>query len=198
MPLFQVTSISAEIAGVTIEPLKPEHAPLLAAISTPETFRHYLTRIDPHDENNFLKWVNDRNAKGSFGHLIRWNGEPVGSSSIYDISDTHRSLEIGHTWYAPSQRGTALNPIVKLIMIGKAIEDWRAMRVQLKTDARNEMSIKAMRKLGFREEGILKNHLYLPHQDRWRDTMFFSVTPDIWPQVRWRLIERIEEFELSI
>ncbi|MCB0825963.1 MAG: GNAT family N-acetyltransferase [Armatimonadetes bacterium] len=198
MPPFQVTNITAELAGVTIEPLKPEHAPLLAQISTPETFQHYLTRIDPHDEDNFLKWVNDRNAPGSFGHLIRLNGEPVGSSSIYDISDFHRSLEIGHTWYTPDQRGTALNPIVKLIMIGKAIEDWRAMRVQLKTDARNEPSIKAMRKLAFREEGILKNHLYLPHQERWRDTMFFSVTPDIWPQVRWRLIERIEEFGISI
>jgi RimJ/RimL family protein N-acetyltransferase len=58
--------------------------------------------------------------------------------------------------------------------------------VELKTDALNERSRKAILRIGAKEEGIFRHHMVMP-SGRIRDTAYFSVIDDEWPEVKARL-----------
>ncbi len=57
------------------------------------------------------------------------------------------------------------------------------MRVEFKTDTRNERSRSALAAIGAKPEGIFRKHMYVPGAGR-RDSAYFSITDDDWPQVR--------------
>ncbi len=60
------------------------------------------------------------------------------------------------------------------------------VRVQFKTDVRNERSIHAIERLGAKREGVLRNHYLLP-DGRLRDSVFFSILDREWPEIKVRL-----------
>jgi RimJ/RimL family protein N-acetyltransferase len=100
------------------------------------------------------------------------------------------ALEIGFTWLSARARRTAINTEAKLLMLTHAFEVLRARRVQLKTDARNEVSRNAIQRLGARFEGVLRQSL--PAADGGvRDTAYFSILAAEWPVVKAALSERV-------
>ena len=68
-------------------------------------------------------------------------------------------VEIGWTWLHPSVWGTGVNVEAKLLMLTHAFETWGCRRVELKTDALNERSRRAMEALGARFEGVFRKHM---------------------------------------
>jgi RimJ/RimL family protein N-acetyltransferase len=64
------------------------------------------------------------------------------------------------------------------------------MRVELKTDARNERSRAAMAALPAQFEGIFRKHMLMPGIGV-RDSAFYSVIDDDWPAVRADLQRRL-------
>ena len=62
------------------------------------------------------------------------------------------------------------------------------MRVQLKTDARNSRSQRAIERIGAVREGVLRAHMILP-DGYVRDSVMYSITAMDWPEVRRRLEE---------
>jgi RimJ/RimL family protein N-acetyltransferase len=100
--------------------------------------------------------------------------------------------EIGGTWYAHSAQGTGLNLDCKRLLLGYAFETWRVIRVTLKTDARNRRSRAAIEKIGAGFEGVRRAHT--PAIDGTvRDSAYFSIVADEWPERRARLDEMISE-----
>ena len=71
-----------------------------------------------------------------------------------------------------------------------AFEDWGAIRVALKTDIRNLHSQAAIKKLGAKYEGMLRNQRIRP-DGSYRDTVIFSVIESEWPAVKARLQARL-------
>jgi len=64
-----------------------------------------------------------------------------------------------------------------------AFETLHAIRVQLKTDSRNERSQKAIERIGAKKEGVLRNHMIL--LDGYiRDSVFYSVLDTEWLDVK--------------
>jgi len=114
----------------------------------------------------------------------------VGMTSYLDISQANRAAEIGWTWYIPEAWGTVVNPEAKYLLLQHAFEDWQAIRVFLKTDARNLRSQAAIKKLGGQYEGTLRSERLLPNGYR-RDTVYFSILDDEWPSVKTKLAERL-------
>jgi RimJ/RimL family protein N-acetyltransferase len=109
---------------------------------------------------------------------------------MFGIDPQHRTLEIGYTWFRPEVRGTAINPEAKLLMLGAAFCAG-ARRVQFSVNAVNMLSQAAMLKLGAKQEGTLRNHR-ITWTGASRDTVLFSITEEEWPDVRQRLINRLE------
>lgn len=134
-------------------------------------------------EPGLAEYLESLPERGFFGLTAFVQGQAVGFSCYLDIRTEHWGLEIGHTFLAERWRGSGLNPAMKRLMIGQAIEEFGAVRVQFKTDARNWASRKAMTGMGFHEEGVWRNHLVMP-DGFLRDSVYFSVTPEDWPAIR--------------
>lgn len=132
------------------------------------------------------------------GSRIAWavrrlsDGKVVGTTSLYEIKPDYRRCEIGSTFYRPEARGGAVNPSCKRLLLGHAF-DSGAVRVEIITDAINPASQAAIRKLGARDEGVLRKHK-ITFKGRIRDTAQFAVLDDDWPEVRARLDARLAAF----
>lgn len=113
--------------------------------------------------------------------VLQATGEVVGTSSFIDIRPRDRAVEIGSTFYRPDVRGGVVNPACKRLMMAHAFA-CGAGRVQFKVDARNRRSQGAVTRLGAQREGALRKT-----QITWtgwrRDTVYFSVLDDEWPEV---------------
>jgi len=79
---------------------------------------------------------------------------------------------------------------MKFLLLRHAFEDWRAIRMQLKTDVNNLHSQNAILKLGAKFEGRLRNHRFRKDGSV-RDTMLYSITSYEWPVVKENLLRRI-------
>ena len=117
------------------------------------------------------------------------DGAVVGTTSLYEIKPEHRRCEVGSTFYRPDARGGAVNPACKRLLLDYAFSNG-AVRVEIITDAQNAASAAAIRKLGARDEGVLRKHK-ITWTGRVRDTAQFAVLDEGWPEVRRRLDERL-------
>jgi RimJ/RimL family protein N-acetyltransferase len=75
-------------------------------------------------------------------------------------------------------------------MLGHAFERVGCMRVELKTDARNERSRAALEALPAQFEGIFRRHMVTTNVGV-RDSAYYSITDEEWPQVRLNLERRL-------
>lgn len=177
-----------EGAHVRLEPLAPAHAaPLADATLGHDLFAHFPYVLSTREDVE--RWVDEMlgaQAAGSsvtFATLDRASGRVAGSTSFLAIERAHRRAEIGSTWIAPPWQRTALNTEAKYLMLRHAFEEAGANRIEFKTDFRNARSRAALRRIGAREEGTFRNHMVMP-DGRLRDSVYFSVIAEEWPDVK--------------
>jgi RimJ/RimL family protein N-acetyltransferase len=182
---------------VRLEPLRPHHGPeLLAAARSPEIWPWMPAALTT--ERAMAQFIADamkaeeKGLEYAFAVVGVGNGKVLGSTRYMDVQQAHRGLEIGWTWYRPDVWGTLTNPEAKFLLLRHAFEEWGALRVQLKTDARNLRSQAAIRKLGAQYEGTLRNHRIRP-DGTIRDTAMFSIIDTEWPAVKLGLLRRLGE-----
>lgn len=107
---------------------------------------------------------------------------PAGMASWLNIVPEHRRLELGHIWYAPAVQRTAINTETIYLMLCDSLDRLGYRRVEWKCDALNARSRKAALRLGFRFEGIFRQHMIVKHRNR--DTAWFALVDDDWPAVK--------------
>jgi N-acetyltransferase len=177
-----------------LEPLNRSHADdLWEAAQAPEIWR-WLVRLDGA-RDRFDAWLEQglaANAEGREGvFAIRdSSGTVVGSTRFMAVRRADRVVEIGWTWLNPSAWRTGLNVEVKLLLLGDAFERLGCVRVELKTDARNERSRAAIAAIPAQFEGVLRNHMIMPDVGL-RDSAYYSVIDSEWPDVRKNLTRRL-------
>lgn len=120
----------------------------------------------------------------------RSSGRIIGSTRFANIDRDHRHAEIGWTWINPQWWRTAINTEAKYLMLRHAFEEWKCIRVELKTAAKNQRSRAAIARIGATEEGILRHHMIQP-DGSYRDSVYFSILDEEWPDVKRRLEERL-------
>jgi RimJ/RimL family protein N-acetyltransferase len=129
-------------------------------------------------------------GEGPFATRLRSGGEAVGSSRYLNVRPQDRVVEIGWTWLNPSAWRTGANVEAKLLMLAHAFETLECVRVEFKTDARNERSRAALAAIPARFEGVLRNHMIVPDVGQ-RDSAYYSVIDGEWPAVRDNLRQRL-------
>lgn len=176
-----------------LEPLATRHAPgLAAACENDADGWRYLPDarpIGPAEMGAFIERALAQAVMSGdvpFAIIDRLTGEPVGSTRFLDIQPANRALEIGWTWLGPAWRRTSINTECKYLLLRHAFETLGAIRVQLRTDARNARSRAAILRIGAVQEGIFRRSRIL-HDGFIRDSVFFSVLDTEWPTVRMRL-----------
>ena len=204
-PILTCGALAGNI--VRLEPLSPEHVPGLqlaaegaatspfATVPAPETVEDYVAHsLARRDTGTYAPFAQVEVATGRVvGHTAYLTPRWMPDGRLF-------AVEVGSSWLSPTARGTAINPAAKLLLLTQALEDWSVDRVDIKTDARNEVARGAIAALGATFEGVL--HAWQPslapgEEGRPRDTAMFAITPEQWPGVRTRLVERIERRSTS-
>ncbi|MFL5537949.1 MAG: GNAT family N-acetyltransferase [Longimicrobiaceae bacterium] len=192
MPLEPVT---LEGRHVRLVPLTLEHVPALwEAAGDPDIWRWTLNR--PGSEADMRQYVEAALASRAAGRALPFatteaaTGRVIGSTRYHNWEPPHPRVEIGYTWIARPWQRTPVNTEAKYLMLRHAFETLGLARVELRTDALNARSRAAIARIGGVEEGILRRHM-LTDSGRIRDTVYFSILDDEWPQVKLRLEEKL-------
>ncbi|HEX7030239.1 MAG TPA: GNAT family protein [Gammaproteobacteria bacterium] len=180
---------------VRLEPLSPDHFDALCEIGLDED----LWRWTPQQittREQLRAYVDDALRERDEGRslpfaIVALADDAVAGCTRYgNIDSANRRLEIGWTWIGRSWQRTAVNTETKLQLLTHAFETLRMNRVELKTDALNERSRRAILRIGAKEEGTLRRHM-VTESGRLRDTVYFSILDDEWPAVKGALEERL-------
>jgi RimJ/RimL family protein N-acetyltransferase len=183
-------SLAARLEGrvVTLEPLGAEHeAGLRAAAADEQVWRWMITRdVDA--------WIgdalSDKPDRQPFAVLR--GGEVIGSTSYMSPVPEHRRLEIGNTWLTSSAWGSGANTEAKYLLLRHAFEDAGALRVEFKTDAKNDRARAALAAIPAEFEGIHRQHMIVRGGER-RDSAWYAVIVEDWPRVRAALEARLAD-----
>jgi RimJ/RimL family protein N-acetyltransferase len=194
--------LTTTLAGrlVTLEPLAEGHRDGLWEAAQADEIWIWLAHLNKSREF-FDYWfdltlASDAAGEGKPGETgafaVRRNadGVLVGSSRYLGVRRHDRVVEIGWTWFNPSAWRTGANIETKLLMFTRAFEALGCVRVELKTDARNERSRGAMAALPAQFEGIMRKHQITPDVGQ-RDSAYYSVIDEEWPAVRAALEARL-------
>ena len=177
---------------VRLEPLSLErHFEGLCAVGLdPQLWRWTLTCIETRDDlRRYAETALREQAEGRslpFATLDLVSGRVAGSTRYGNIDPPNRKLEIGWTWLGREFQRTHVNTEAKYLMLRHAFDVLGCVRVELKTNVLNRRSRDAMLRLGCTEEGTLRKH-GISERGVPRDTVYYSILDDEWPQVKTRL-----------
>ena len=189
---LEIKPVVLEGKHVRLEPMTQAHVPALAQIGIGHTFWDFMVYGAMNTEEDMHGWVTDvlsRATKGTdlpFVVIHLASGRVAGATRYLNIMPKDRGLEVGGTWYGIDFQRTAVNTECKYLLFKHAFETLGCIRVQLKTDSRNERSQKAIERIGAIKEGVLRNHMILP-DGYFRHSVFYSVLDTEWEGVKKRL-----------
>jgi RimJ/RimL family protein N-acetyltransferase len=187
---------------VVLKPLEARHEQGLFEVAQDPKIWRYIPfgaggTYDPAETRKaFHSWVEAALAESKAGNefpfatLDARTAEPIGSTRYLALRSAHRGLEIGWTWLAPSHWRTGANVEAKLLMLEHAFEQLGCLRVEFKTDARNERSRAALVALPARFEGVFRKHMIV-RGNQYRDSAYYSIVADEWPEVKEHLRRRL-------
>jgi RimJ/RimL family protein N-acetyltransferase len=181
---------------VRLEPLARRHEKGLFEAALDERIWRWMPYDASGSGESFHAWLEDALAASSAGKEVAFatldahTAEPVGSTRYLALRPEHGGLEIGWTWLAPTRWQTGANVEAKLLMLEHAFERLGCLRVEFKTDARNERSRAALAALPAEFEGIFRKHMLVRGGER-RDSAYYSIIDEEWPEVRDNLTRRI-------
>ncbi len=195
---MNITPITLTGRHVRLAPLAEAHVPDLCLVGLEPSIWRNMLYGDIDSEARMLGFVQDllrRQAAGAdlpFAVIDQVSGRAIGCTRFMDIQPRNRGVEIGGTWYGLAFRRTAANTECKYLLLRHAFEVWGCIRVQLKTDLRNERSQRAIERIGGVREGVLRNHMIRP-DGTLRDSVYYSIIDREWPAVKARLEELLKD-----
>ncbi len=126
--------------------------------------------------------------------VVRWkaSGEMIGVQTFMSNAPADLKIELGHIWYTPGAQGTGALMEATYLMLRHAF-DLGYQRLEWKCNALNERSRRVALRMGFKFEGVQEAHVIL--KNRRRDTAWFRMLADEWPECREKLETMLDAFE---
>lgn len=153
------------------------------SLNEPTTWKYGL--ITAAGEENLKSYVQQaiegREQKHSYAFIVfdKKTQQYAGSTRFYDIKISFQTLQLGYTWYGERFRGTGLNRHCKYLLLQFAFEQMNMLRVEFRADNTNERSINAMKRIGCKVEGILRQDVPKVTGER-RDSIVLSILKSEW------------------
>ena len=181
----QFPNVTLEDERVLLRPLEEnDYKNLLPFALNERGLWHYsLVRADGEDGlRNYMNIAfKEKKAGKEFPFIVfdKKNNAYAGSTRFYDINLPFKTTQLGYTWYGKNFQGTGLNKHCKFLLLEFAFEKLSLERVEFRADARNERSIAAMKSIGCKVDGILRNNMPTAEGGR-RDSIVLSILKDEW------------------
>lgn len=171
---------------VLLRPLLASDVENLLEISIyePETWQFSLVRANGRE--NLEKYIQialiakENKTELPFIVFDKKLGKYAGSTRFYDIQLPFKTLQLGYTWYGKDFRGTGLNKHCKFLLLQFAFETLGMERVEFRADNNNQRSIAAMKSIGCKVEGVLRNHMPTFDSEVRRDSIILSILRNEW------------------
>jgi RimJ/RimL family protein N-acetyltransferase len=181
-PLFRVSNGEATTLGER----------QVAVYDAEQLIWRYLP-YGPFDSSRELAQHLDALASGdrvrAFTVFDLLTGCQVGSLCYSANFPEHLKIEIAHVWYSPLVQRSKANLESTYLLLHHAFAlGYR--RLEWKCDSLNERSRRSALRMGFRFEGIQDAHYIV--KGRNRDTAWFRMLAEEWPDVRARLLEMLD------
>jgi len=168
-------------SSLYIRPSRLEDVEEMFSLTTdPEMWKFFTSDLSIKED--LVDWVNvgiNDNGRLALTVIDIKANKIIGATSIGNISSRDRRAEIGWTWLGKSFQGKGLNAQIKLLLVQYLFDECGLERIELKTDVLNIAARKAMAKIGFVEEGVLRSHTQMINNRR-RDTIFYSMLNSEW------------------
>ncbi|MES1223049.1 MAG: GNAT family protein [Bacteroidota bacterium] len=165
------------------------------SLNEPEIWK--FGQITAAGEKNLRNYINtavkNRDERKEYPFIIfdKKENTYAGSTRFYDIQPAYSTTQLGYTWYGKNFQRSGLNRHCKLLLLQFAFETWKLERVEFRADANNERSIEAMKAIGCKVEGVLRNHLPTYTGAR-RNSIVLSILKDEWfNEVKENLLQKI-------
>ena len=170
---------------VKLIPLKVEHVKSLLDISEePNLWTYFLEKGNGIEKlkKYVLKTINKRNFKQEYPFIIfdKLKNRYAGTTRFYEYSSDLKTIKLGHTWFGNEHRGTGLNKHCKFVLFQFAFETLQLERIGFGVHIRNEVSIAAMKSVGCKEEGVLRNYIPDLKGNGRADIILLSILKNEW------------------
>ncbi|MGE7885636.1 GNAT family N-acetyltransferase [Bacillus sp. NPDC094077] len=163
-----------------------------------EIWMYLIAKMDSYQDMEQYVQVAIKGFEGGtdlpFVVVDQKTNETVGSTRLYSISNDNKTVELGQTWYHPSVHRTSINTECKYMLLQYAFEELQMLRVQIKTDLRNEKAQRAIERLGAVKEGVLRNERQLPN-GYIRDAVVYSIIAIEWPVIKEQLLQKLAVYK---
>lgn len=171
---------------VLLRPLNEEDITHLMPFSLNEPNLWKYSLISASGEKGLQNYIDialEAKASGKEYPFIvfdKQTNEYAGSTRFYDINLPFKTLQLGYTWCGKKFHGTGLNKHCKYLLLSFAFEKMKMERVEFRADNNNERSIAAMKSIGCKVEGILRNNMPTQEEGIRRDSIVLSILKDEW------------------
>jgi RimJ/RimL family protein N-acetyltransferase len=185
---------------VILEPLRADHVDEITLAGSGDRTSFGYTQV-PHgraEAAEYVRWLLDDAAHGRAAPFVQRRVDDrvaVGCTRflnpLWPLGRVDPDeVEVGGTWLAASAQRTPVNTEAKLLLLTHAFDVWKAQRVAICTDARNEQSRRAIERLGATFEGVMRRHRRSTRAGEdatLRDTATYSIIAEEWPAIGARL-----------
>jgi RimJ/RimL family protein N-acetyltransferase len=183
-----LTPITLTGRHASLQPLAQDHHDdLVEAVQDGELWTLWFTTVpNPDGMRAEIDRRLDLQEQGSmlpFAVLCNSTGKAVGMTTYMNVDSVHHRVEIGSTWYRKSVQRTPVNTECKLLLLTHAFESLNCIAVEFRTHFFNHQSRRAIKRLGAKLDGILRNHQRAANGTL-RDTCVYSILPSEWPTVK--------------
>ena len=193
-----MNALSTRLKGriVVLEPLGPWHdEPLWEAARADPSVWDWMVIRGGDSPELWSRWFGYMRAEQAAGRYAPFaqivGGVPLGHTSYMNFREHDRSVEIGNTWLGSAAWDTGANVEAKYLLLRHAFDELGLYRVEFKTDEKNERARRALAALPAQFEGIHRRHMVVRDGER-RDSAWYSVIDQEWPEVRAALEARID------
>ncbi|MBN8192934.1 GNAT family N-acetyltransferase [Bacillus sp. NTK074B] len=168
-------------------PLEAQHAGDLLKANDSEIWRFMLSEITTLEQMEH--WVTaaiglrEQEIALPFSVILKKENKIIGSTRLFQIDLSHKSCELGSTWYSKDHQRSFVNSNCKYLILQYCFEVLGMVRVQLKTDERNLRSQKAIERMGAVKEGVLRKERILSG-GYVRNAVVYSIIDEEWPAIK--------------
>jgi RimJ/RimL family protein N-acetyltransferase len=182
-----------------LRPLIAEDYDNLLSVATADKDLLKYSPTPLYDPELFKKYVKDaiaereKKIRYAFSVFDKKTGKYAGSTSMANVSNYDKRLEIGWTWYGKEFQQSGLNRACKLLLLTYIFEQLEFERTEFRIDERNQPSRTAVEKIGGKLEGILRSHMTMPESNIRRSTCYYAILKDEWPTIKIKLENNLKQ-----
>lgn len=133
----------------------------------------------------FEAWVNKSVLeRDSFFYAIldKETNQPIGICAYLKINLEHGTIEVGHLNFSHLLQRKPAATEAMYLMMKQAFDELGYRRYEWKCNSLNQPSWQAAERLGFKFEGVFRQHFVVKNHNR--DTAWFSIIDNEWPTLK--------------